>query len=138
MKLFVAQTGDIFHKSDYCFNEATLGELLIIPVFQQGFCSLNEYTMVGCNSLKKTTQILVKNIDMSYRFLTEIIHDSYTKLYNTKVDSTTGCFDILLSKDLDWYIPANMLEDIDELLDKAKCFADGQQVALNGRTFYDF
>jgi hypothetical protein len=139
MKLFVAQTGDIFHKNDTCFNEANLGEILIIPVFQQGFGSLNEYTMIGCNTLKKTTQISVKNFDnMSKHFLTEIIHDTYTKLYNTKVDKITGWFDILISKDLDWQIPANMFEDIEELIDKAKCFADGQQVGLSGRTFYGF
>lgn len=109
------------------------GEMLILPLLQQGFGGLNENSMIGIQNQKSTTFIKVVDLKITKQFYTELIIAAYNKLYNVNIDTQSGWFDYKLHELA--IIPYNIFEEIDELLDKAKCFGHDETVAVNGRQF---
>lgn len=132
MKIFVADSLETNTK--ICYNYCNVGEILMLPILQNGFGHILENSMIGVTSFKKTTEIKVVDLKIDRKFLEDIFITAYQKLYNTVVDVETGCFDYTVYKDFKF--PSNIFEDIDEIIDKAKCFGHDEKVFINGREFF--
>lgn len=132
MKIFVNDGSTVLGKNQY--NFCNDNEILFLPILQNGFGHLVENSMVGVTSLEKTTEIKVVDLKINRKFLEDIFITAYQNLYDVKIDVETGCFDYRVYKD--FLFPANIFEDIDEILDKAKCFGHEEKLFVNGREFF--
>lgn len=122
MKVFVAKIGEKYYKSLNNYNWCDQNELLM---FTQFYTSGNpsNVSMCGIKSRKFTTEIIVKDMEISKEFFKELLTESVEKAFQCTINQN-GSFeiDILLKHKF------NINDMIEELLQKANVFEDGQKV----------
>lgn len=135
MKVFVAESREKGNMSSTDYNWCDENELLMFGQFQKENSS--EVSMCGILSRKYTTHILVKDtymkdiledIDISKEYYKELIVDSVEKSMNCVVDGA-GYYNV----GVDFKMSFNINETVDELLEKASHFKDGQKVKCFGK-----
>jgi hypothetical protein len=85
--------------------------------------------MCGINNRKFTTHIIVKDLNIPKDFYKELLTNSVEKAMNCIIDRN-GDYDI----DIAWGMHFNINDVMNELLDKANYFNDGDEVQCFGRT----
>lgn len=131
MKVFISdkRKRGFINSTDYhwCDNN----DLLMFGQFQLGTGNPSEVAMCGIKSRKFTTHILVKDLDIDKEFYRELIADSVEKSMNCKIDRI-GDYNINIA----WGMHFNINDIMNELLEKADKFEDGQKVKCFGRKLF--
>jgi hypothetical protein len=118
MKFFVADIAPFGQRSDEDFHWVKSGEILIYPFFQKH----NDNSLLGISSLKFTTHITVKTIDIPEQFFKELVYTSFCEMQEKKELEFSEIEEI-----------NNICKD---LLEKASCFNDGDKVVVYGKRFF--
>lgn len=131
MKVFVADTINkgFFGKDDYQWCDSE--ELLMFGQFQLGKGNSSEVSMCGTKTRKFTTHIMVKDLNITKDFYKEIITKSVEIAMKCKIDSF-GSYVVRIGFDMKF----NINDIIDELLEKASKFEDGQKLYCKGRDLF--
>lgn len=129
MKVFVAESIEkgFVNSTDYhwCDNN----DLLMFGQFQLGKGNPSEVSMCGINNRKFTTHIVVRDLQIDKFFYKELIANS--------VENAMGC---VIDRNGDYEIEMgfshhfNINNIMDELLEKANEFNNGQKVRCDGKT----
>jgi len=128
MKLFVADTREKGNKSPTDYHWCDDSDLLMFGQFQIGNGNPSEVGMCGINSRKFTTHILVKDININKEFYKEMITESVEDTMKCKIDGS-GDYEI----EMGFSHHFNINDIMNELLEKANKFTDGQKVRCFGR-----
>jgi diaminopimelate epimerase len=131
MKVFVAEKRKQGYKSPTDYHWCDDNDLLMFGQFQLGNGNPSEVSMCGIQSRKFTTHIIVKDLKIDKDFYKELITESVEKAMDCKVDRN-GDFSV----DIAWGFHFNINDIINELLEKASQFEDGQKVKCYGRTLF--
>lgn len=131
MKVFIAQKHKkgFFSSEDYHWCDD--GDLLMFGQFQLGNGNPSEVGMCGIASRKFTTHILVRDLKITKEFYRELLADSIESSKGCKIDRD-GNYSI----DIAWGFHFNINDIMNELLEKANKFRDGQKVRCFGRTLF--
>jgi hypothetical protein len=128
MKVFVAQQHEKEYISATEYHWCDDNDILIFGQFQLGKGNPSEVSMCGINSRTFTTFITVKDLNIDREFYKELITASIENGMNTTIDRN-GDYEI----DIAWGFHFNINDIIDELLEKASRFNDGDRVICRGR-----
>lgn len=128
MKVFVADSVDKGKITSTDYHWCDNGDLLMFVEFGD-----QNVSMCGIQSRKGTTHILVKDIDISKEFFTELITESMEKAMRCEV-SGNGDFEINFANSISFKKNINVI--VDDLLNKASKFNDGQKVRCFNKTVY--
>ena len=129
MKVFIAENIEKGFNTPTDYHWCDTGELLMFGQFQIGNGNPSEISMCGIQSRKFTTHIMVKDI--------KINRDFYMELVTESVEAAMVC---TINRDGDYGIEMgfshhfNINDIVDELLEKAANFTDGEKVKCLGRT----
>jgi len=129
MKVFVADTREKGFISSTNYHWCDDNDLLMFGQFQLGNGNPSEVAMCGINSRKFTTHIVVKDLNIDKEFYRELLTDSVEKSMMCKINRN-GDYQI----DIAWGFHFNINDIMNELLDKASVFNDGDRVKCFGRT----
>lgn len=129
MKVFVADDMEKGYNSPTDYHWCDGGDLLMFGQFQLGNGNPSEVAMCGIKSRKFTTHILVKDIKIDKDFYRELLTDSVEKAMNCTIDRN-GDYSIIIAFGFHF----NINDIMDELLNKANLFEDGDKVMCVGRT----
>ena len=127
MKVFVADNGIKGYINSNTYNWCLDNEIVIFGQFQLNN-NPSSISMVGIESRLFTTEIIVKDININIDFYKEIISESIEKAMDCKIDDD-GKFSITIFKSFDF----NINDIVDELIEKASKFNDGQIVKCIGK-----
>jgi len=132
MKVFVADNRERGYVAADDYHWCDDNDLLMFGQFQtEENRKGNEISMCGINGRKFTTHILVKNIDIDKDFYLELITESVEKAMECTIDRD-GDYSI----DIAWGFHFNINDVMNELLEKADKFEDGDKVKCIGRKLY--
>ena len=129
MKVFVADMKKRGCVSSTDYHWCDNNDLLMFGQFQLGNGNPSEIYMVGINSRKGTTHIIVKDMNINRDFYRELLAESIEKAMNCKINRN-GNYVI----DMAWGFHFNINDIMEELLEKAKPFKNNQKVKCFGRT----
>lgn len=129
MKVFVADARKKGYNGKTDYHWCDDNDLLMFGQFQLGNGNPSEVAMCGIQSRKFTTHILIKNLKIDKNFYRELITESVEKAMGCNIDRN-GNYEIEMGFSLHF----NIDDIIDELLEKASYFEDGQKVKCFGRT----
>lgn len=129
MKVFVADDIEqgFVNSKDYhwCDN----GELLMFGQFQIGNGNPKEVSMCGTKTRKFTTHIIVKDLKIDRDFYKDVITNSVEKAMQCNIDKL-GDYSVIVGFEMKF----NINDIVDELIEKASEFEDGQKLSCFGRT----
>ena len=131
MKVFVADTRERGKKTPINYHWCDDNDLLMFGQFQLGNGNASEVSMCGIKSRAFTTHIIVKDLKISEDFYRELITASVEKAMGCKVDRN-GDYSIGIA----WGFHFNINDIMNELLEKASQFDDGEKVRCFGRTLF--
>ena len=129
MKVFVAEKRGKGYNSPTDYHWCDDNDLLMFGQFQLGNGNPSEVGMCGINSRKFTTHILVKDLNIDKEFYKELITESVESSMDCRIDRN-GDYSI----DVGFSMHFNINDIMNELLEKASHFEDGQKVKCFGRT----
>jgi len=129
MKVFVADTREKGKVTPIDYHWCDDGDLLMFGQFQTDNVNGSEVSMCGIKSRAFTTHILVKDLSITKDFYRELITESIEKAMGCKVDEN-GNYRV----DIAWEFVFNINDIMNELLEKASQFEDGDKVQCFGRT----
>jgi len=131
MKLFISEKSEQGYVSEVDCHWCNDYEILRFGLFQtEDNRKGTEVSMCGVQSSKFTTHILVKDLDISKEFLSELIIDSFEKSMKCVVNND-GSFKVNLGEG--WEMDFNINDILSELISKAEVFDDGDKVICRGR-----
>lgn len=131
MKLFVAEKRNKGYISETNYHWCDNDDILIFGEFQtDDINNPKDVSMCGIASRAYTTHILVKDINIPYYYLFELIKDSTEKSMECYVN-TEGDYIVDLGE---FKAKFNIHDRIKELTEKANKFNDGDKVICRGRT----
>ena len=128
MKVFVAGIRKKGSNSSTDYHWCDDNDLLMFGQFQLGNGNPSEIAMCGIQSRKFTTYIIVKDLKINIEFYKELITESIEKAMNCNIDRN-GDYKIKMGFSMHF----NINDIMDELLEKASHFSDGQSVKCFGR-----
>ena len=128
MKVFVAGIREKGNNSSTDYHWCDNNDLLMFGQFQLGNGNPSEIAMCGIQSRKFTTHIIVKDLKIDKVFYKELITESIEKAMNCNIDRD-GDYKIKMGFSMHF----NVNDIMDELLEKANYFSDGQSVKCFGR-----
>lgn len=128
MKVFVADKKEKGYYSPTDYHWCDDNDLLMFGQFQLGSGNPSEVSMCGINSRKFTTYILVKDLDIPVDFYKELLTKSIENSMNCKIDEN-GNYEVKVGFSMQF----NINDIINELLEKANKFNDGDKVKCFGR-----
>lgn len=132
MKLFIADDKEIGFVSDTDYHWCDNGDILMFGQFQtEDNRKGNEVSMCGINSRKFTTHIVVKELAIERSFLYELVKESVEKAMECKVDENDKYSIYVSNAPHGFLFDVNLL--LDELIEKANKFNDGDKVRCVGR-----
>lgn len=129
MKVFIADKIEKGYINATDYHWCDDNELLMFGQFQLGNGNPSEVCMFGYDTRKGTTHIIVKDINMDKDFYKELLTESIENSMNCKIDRN-GDYTINIA----WGFHFNINDIINELIEKANQFEDGQKVKCFGRT----
>lgn len=129
MKVFVADNKKKQYVNATNYHWCADGDLLMFGQFQLGNGNPSEVSMCGINSRAFTTHIVVKDLKIDKDFYRELITESVEKAMNCTIDRN-GDYSI----EMGFTHHFNINDIMNELLDKADDFEDGQKVVCRGKT----
>jgi len=129
MKVFVAEKKGMGYNSPTDYHWCDDNDLLMFGQFQLGNGNPSEVGMCGINSRKFTTHILVKDLNIDKEFYKELITESVESSMDCRI-GRNGDYSI----DVGFSMHFNINDIMNELLEKASHFEDGQKVKCFGRT----
>jgi hypothetical protein len=129
MKVFVSQTREKGNNSPTDYHWCDNNELLMFGQFQLGNGNPSEVAMCGIKTRKFTTHILVKDMNIDVEFYRELLTESVEKAMNCVIDRN-GNYEI----EVGFSHHFNINDIMNELLEKASRFDDGQKLMCFGRT----
>jgi hypothetical protein len=129
MKVFVADEREIGYVSPTDYHWCDNNDLLMFGQFQLGNGNPSEVHMFGIYSCKGTTHILVKDLNIKKDFYKELITESVENAMCCEIDRN-GNYDV----EIGFSMHFNINDIVNELLEKASAFEDGQKVKCFGRT----
>ena len=129
MKVFIADTRPQGKISPTDYHWCDDNDLLMFGQFQLGNGNPSEVAMCGIESRKFTTHILVKEMDIDKEFYRELLTESVEKAMGCEIDRN-GNYEI----EMGFSHHFNINDIMNELLEKASHFEDGQKVKCFGRT----
>lgn len=133
MKVFVAEPKEKGYISPTDYHWCDDNDLLTFGQFQI-YDRDTDVSMCGIQNRKFTTHIIVKEMDIDRDFYKELITESIETAMETSI-SDDGNYKVELNDD--WGMSFNIDNIVDELLEKANCFDDGQKVKCTGRNLYN-
>ena len=128
MKVFVADSMPRGYVNENDFHWCDDNDLLMFGQFQLGKGNPSEVAMCGIQSRKFTTHILVKDLKIDKDFYRELITESVENAMGCKIDRN-GDYEIHMGFSHHF----NINDIMNELLEKASHFEDGQKVKCLGR-----
>lgn len=128
MKVFVADSCKHGYNSPTDHHWCDNDELLMFGQFQSGNGNPSEISMCGIQSRKFTTHIVVKDMNIDKKFYLELLIESIEKAMGCKIDKN-GNYEI----NIGFIHSFNINNIMNELLQKAEYFEDGQRVRCFGR-----
>lgn len=128
MKVFIADTRPRGNISPTDYHWCNDNELLMFGQFQLGNGNPSEVAMCGIESRKFTTHIIVKDMRIDKEFYKELLTASVEKAMGCKIDGN-GNYAI----DMGFLHHFNINDIMNELLEKASHFENGQKVKCFGR-----
>ncbi len=129
MLVFIADKKEKGYVSKTDYHWCDDGDLLMFGQFQLGNGNPSEVSMCGINSRKFTTHILVKDLNIDRDFYKELITESVEKAMDCTIDRN-GNYNI----EVGFSMHFNIDDIINELLEKASKFKDGDILKCFGRT----
>lgn len=136
MKLFVADKRKKGRVSETDYHWCDDGEILMFGQFQtEENRKGNEVSMCGIKSRKFTTHIIVKDLNVSKEFLLELITESVEKAMNCTVNDN-GNYSINFGGGIN--MEFNINDILNELIDKASKFKDGELATCRGRSITSY
>jgi hypothetical protein len=129
MKLFVADSRSKGYVNENDYHWCDDNDLLMFGQFQLGNGNPSEVSMCGIQSRKFTTHIVVKDMDIDEEFYRELLTESVEKAMGCVIDRN-GNYEI----EMGFSHHFNINDIMNELLEKASHFEDGQKVKCFGRT----
>lgn len=132
MKVFIAESKEQGYITATNYHWCDDNDLLMFGQFQI-YNRDGDVSMCGIRNRLFTTNIIVKDMNIDRDFYRELLIESVEKAMNTDI-SNNGEYNIKLNGD--WNMDFNIDNIIDELLEKANCFEDGQKVRCIGRNLY--
>ena len=129
MKVFVADIREKGKKTPIDYHWCDNGDLLMFGQFQTGNGNASEVSMCGIKSRAFTTHILVKDLNITRDFYRELITESIEMAMGCKIDRN-GDYHVNIA----WGFHFNINDIMNELLEKASQFDDGDKVKCFGRT----
>jgi len=121
------------HEKDYHWTKN--GEVLMFGQFQtENNRKTNEWSMLGIESRKFTTHIFVRDLPLTKQFYKEMIVDSVEKAMKTSIGND-GVYIVSFG---DWGFNFNINDMVDELIQKASVFSDGDKLVCVGRILEKF
>ena len=131
MKVFVAQDLEKGYVSTDNYHWCDSNDLLMFGQFQLGNGNPREVSMCGIKSRCVTTYIIVKDLNIDREFYKEMIIESVEGGLECTVDKD-GDYDVNIA----WGFHFNINDIVDELLEKASAFEDGQKLKCRGRDLF--
>ena len=128
MKVFVAGIREKGNNSPTDYHWCDNNDLLMFGQFQLGNGNPSEIAMCGIKSRKFTTHIIIKDLKIDIEFYKELITESIEKAMNCNIDRN-GDYKI----EMGFSMHFNVNDIMNELLEKANYFSDGQNVKCFGR-----
>ena len=134
MKVFVAESREKGYNSPNDYHWCDDGDLLMFGQFQLENGNPSAVSMCGIKSRKFTTHIIVKDLNIDKDFYKELITQSVEIAMECNIDRN-GDYDV----EVGFSMHFNINDIMNELLEKANNFEDGQKVKCNGRmlTLYE-
>ena len=129
MKVFVADSRPKGYVNEKNYHWCDDNDLLMFGQFQLGNGNPSEVAMCGIQSRKFTTHILVKDLKIDKDFYKELITESVEGAMGCTIDRK-GNYEI----EMGFSHHFNINDIMNELLEKASHFEDGQKVQCFGRT----
>ena len=129
MKVFVAETREKGNSSSTDYHWCDDNDLLMFGQFQLENGNPSEVAMCGIQSRKFTTHILVKDLKIDKDFYRELITESVEKAMGCSIDRN-GDYKI----EMGFSHHFNINNIMNELLEKANYYGDGEKVKCFGRT----
>ena len=136
MKVFIPLNDIKGYISDFKYNWCNPDEILMFGQFVSSDTkSPKDVYLTGIETRKCTTHFTVKDLNISFQFLKELLTNSIEKAWKTSV-SENGDYNIQLSTNCGQLVnmPFNINNDIQELLIKASRFKEGEVLVCLGRT----
>ena len=134
MKLFIAEDREQGYISDFDYHWCDSEELLMFGQFQtEENRKGNEVSMVGIQSRKFTTHILVKDLDIPRDFFTELVVESVERAMDCVVDELGN---YIVDFGEGWGFDFNVNDMVDELIEKASNFEHGDKLICKGRKIW--
>ena len=128
MKVFVADIIKKGYISSTDYHWCDDNDLLMFGQFQLGNGNPSEVSMCGVSNRKFTTHIIVKDLDIDKNFYLELLTDSIENAMQCKIDRN-GDYEI----EMGWDFHFNVNDIMNDLLEKASKFEDGQKLKCFGR-----
>lgn len=129
MKVFVADSRKKGNISDTDYHWCDDNDLLMFGQFQMGNGNPLEVSMCGIQSRKFTTHSFVKDMQIDRDYYKELISESTESSMNCEIGKD-GKYTVIMGKEFTF----NINDQIEELLEKASHFKDGEKVKCFGRT----
>jgi hypothetical protein len=134
MKLFIADKAEKGYRNENDYHWCASGDILMFGQFQTGNGNPSEVSMCAILDRKFTTHIIVKEVNINRDFLTELMIDSIEKAYNLIIEPSGWFFIEIGGIVFDFNIDAI----VQEIIDKASVFNDGQKVICKGRNIFPY
>jgi hypothetical protein len=131
MKVFVAKSTKKGNNSSVDYHWCDDNDLLMFGQFQQNKGNLSEVSMCGIQSRKFTTHIVVKDMQISKEYYKELLSESIENSMGCIVDDN-GNYEV----NIGFLMKFNIDDVLNELLNMADKFSDGQRVWCFGRTIF--
>lgn len=128
MKIFIADKREKGYNSPTDYHWCDDGDILMFGQFQLNN-NPSDISMCGIKSRKFTTHIVIKDIDIDIFFYKELVKESIERSMETYIDEN-GNYEI----DIGGLHHFNINDIVNELLEKANRFDDGQKVKCFNRT----
>lgn len=130
MKVFLQNNnGVIGFVSETCYNWCIAGELLYMSPFQLQ-SNPSAVSLTGITSKKYTTEIIVKDLDITRQFFKELVSDCIQQCFNC--DIIDDEFEVTIG----FALRFNINKICDDILDLANQFNDGDIVECRGRNIF--
>jgi hypothetical protein len=128
MKVFIADKKPKGCVSPTNYHWCDDDDLLMFGQFQLGNGNPSEVSMCGINSRKFTTHIIVKDMNFDESFYKEMITESVEKAMGCNIDDDGN-----YTLEVGFPMQFNINTIVNELIEKASKFEDGQKVKCFGR-----
>lgn len=128
MKVFVADNIKKGYVSETNYMWCDAGEILTFSHFTLDNDNSIDVSMCGIKTHKFTTHIIVKDLNISHSFYKELLIDSIEESFECKVNEN-GDYII----DLGFQFKFNINNLIEELIEKANRFENGDKLICKGR-----